>query len=154
MQNVPDCKDRRRHSKNGSDMRNLALMAGAALLPAPASAADIWQECQIEIVTFCDLAGCRNVEPTLKLYFGDYSDNAGKRHGYYYRCRRDGPCDRIEDPWIGQSDRYRAFVMREQGVVARIGADGKVTDVSTVGDTVLISRGSCWDAKPQDRKGR
>jgi hypothetical protein len=128
-------------------MSKLALII--AVLPVQASATDSWQECQIESVSFCDAEGCRLADPKLKLYFGDYADPAGKRKGYYYRCRRDGPCDMIEDPWIGQNERYRAFIMREQGIISRIGADGKVTDVSTVDDTVLISRGSCWDAEPQ-----
>ena len=121
-----------------------------AALPPPASAADSWQECQIENVTFCNAEGCKYVDPTLKLYFGDFADSAGRRRGYYYRCRRDGACDMIENPWIGSNDRYRAFVMREQGVIARIAADGKVTDVATVDDTVLISRGTCWEGKPPD----
>lgn len=132
----------------------LALWTTAlCLLASPAPAADSWQECQIENVTFCNAEGCKYVEPTLKLYFGDFTDSAGRRKSYYYRCRRDGACDRIENPWIGQNDRYRAFVMREQGVIARISAEGKVTDIATVDDTVLISRGTCWDAKPQEAGG-
>ena len=134
-------------------MRRLPLLIAVTLPAAPAPAADSWQECQIENVTFCNADGCRYVDPTLKLYFGDFTDSAGRRKSYYYRCRRGGSCDMIENPWIGQNDRYRAFVMREQGLIARIAPDGKVTDVATVDDTVLISRGSCWDAKPQKLSG-
>lgn len=131
-------------------MKGLALVVGVCLLAEPVRAADIWQECQIENVTVCTAQGCKYVEPTLKLYFGDFADSRGKRKSYYYRCRRDRDCDRIENPWIGENERYRAFVMPEQGVIARIAADGKVTDVATVDDTVLISRGSCWEAGPQN----
>jgi len=130
-------------------VRRLPLLIAVTLPAAPAPAADSWQECQIENVTFCNADGCRYVDPTLKLYFGDFADSRGKRKSYYYRCRRDRDCDRIENPWIGENERYRAFVMPEQGVIARIAADGKVTDVATVDDTVLISRGSCWEAGPQ-----
>lgn len=132
-------------------MKKLILVSGLALIPAQVSAADSWQECQIETVTYCNADGCQNVEPTLKLFFGDYSGPGGKPKGYYYRCRRDGPCDRIENPWIGEKDGYRAFVMREQGVISRIGPDNRVTDVSTLNDTVVISRGSCWDGEPQNK---
>lgn len=135
-------------------MRVCAPITAIALIASPASAENIWQECQIESATLCGPEGCRNVEPTLKLYLGDYADSKGRRRGYYYRCRRDGPCDRITDPWIGQNDKYRAFVERDRGVISRIGPGSKVTDVATLDDKVLISRGSCWAAKPQNgRKG-
>ena len=129
-------------------MRHVTLMAaGLALFAGQASAANLWQECQIETVTLCTPDECKNVEPTLKLYFGDFAARDGKRAGYYYRCRRDGPCDEIDDPWIGRNDRYRVFVIREAAVISRIDADGKVTDVATLDDHVLISRGTCWSAK-------
>ena len=128
------------------------IAAGAALIAGPAPAANSWQECQVEIATLCDLAGCRNVEPTLKLYLGDYADSKGRRKGYYYRCRRQGSCDRIEDPWIGQNAEYRAFIVDRAGVISRVGPDNKLTDVATLNDSVLISRGSCWNAKPQHPK--
>ncbi len=130
-------------------MNNLVLMAGLALVAGMPPGAGVWQECQVETATLCDLRGCRNVEPTLKLFFGDYSDAKGRPRGYYKRCRRGGSCDFIENPWIGENDNYRAFVVPERGVSARIGADGKVTDVATLNNDVLISRGSCWSAKPQ-----
>ena len=120
------------------------LMAGLALLAGKAPAPALWQECQIEPVTLCDPAGCTNVPPTLKLYFGDYSDSKGRAKAYYKRCRREGPCDVIENLWMGENDRYRAFVMPERGLIARIDPDGKVTDVATLDNNVLISRGSCW----------
>jgi plasmid stability protein len=126
----------------------LMLMAGMALLPFRASAADVWQECQIETSVLCDPQGCRSVEPTLKLYLGQYKDSAGKLRGYYYRCRRAGSCDMIENPWIGENERYLAFVARERGVISRIGPGGKLTDVATLDDNVLISRGTCWNAAP------
>ena len=135
-------------------MKSQILVMGFVLIAAPASGASSFQECQVESVTFCSPNGCSNVAPTLKLYFGDYADSAGKPKGYYYRCRRDGACDRIEDPWIGGDDKYRVFVMRGEGVISRLGRDGKVTDVATIGDNVLIARGSCWDAKPQGLNGK
>ena len=133
-------------------MKSLVFMAGLALMAGPASAANSWQECQIETVTLCGPEGCRNVQPTLKLYFGDYADLKGRPRGYYKRCRRGGPCDIIENPWIGQNGKYRAFVAPERGLIARVGADGKVTDVATLDNDVLISRGSCWSAKRQHIK--
>lgn len=129
-------------------MRTPMIMGALMLLQAHPAAADVWKECQIETATLCEPGGCRSVEPTLKLYFGDYADQDGKRSGYYYRCRRGGACDMIEDPWIGENDTYRAFVSRERGVISRIGPEGKVTDVATLNDTVLISRGTCWNAPP------
>jgi hypothetical protein len=129
------------------------LMIGMALQTGQPADADLWQECQIESATLCGPGGCRNVEPTLKLYFGDYSADHGKRAGYYYRCRRDAECDIIENPWIGEGGGYRAFVMREQGVISRIGPDGRITDVATIEDAVLISRGRCWNSdRPRIRK--
>ena len=88
-------------------------------------AADLWQECQIETVTFCSPEGCKDVEPTLKIFLGDYTAPDGKKGAYYYRCRRDGPCDRIEDPWIGYNSDYRVFVVREAGVISRVRQDGR-----------------------------
>jgi hypothetical protein len=125
------------------------LIGAMALVAGQASAADYWQECQIETVTLCSPDGCRNVEPTLKLYLGDYADSRGRRSGYYYRCRRPGPCDKIDNPWIGYNDHYRVFVVAGGGVISRVREDGKVTDVSTLNDNVLISRGSCWNSEPQ-----
>src|SRR5947208_1132107 len=84
-------------------MKKLMLTIVLPLIAARAAAADIWQECQIESATMCGHDGCRSVEPTLKLYFGDYRDPAGRSRGYYYRCRRNASCDRIEDPWIGEN---------------------------------------------------
>jgi len=121
-----------------------ALMAAVALLAGKPPAAAAWQECQVEAVTLCEPGGCRSVPPTLKLYFGDYADSKGRAKAYYKRCRREGPCDVIENPWMGANERYRAFVMPERGLIARIDADGKVTDVATLDSNVLISRGSCW----------
>lgn len=124
-----------------------------AVQAAQAGDADLWQECQIESATLCGPGGCTNVAPTLKLYLGDYRADDGHRAGYYYRCRRGGECDIIENPWIGEGGGYRAFVMREQGVISRIGPDSRITDVATIEDTVLISRGSCWNAdRPRIRK--
>jgi hypothetical protein len=126
-------------------MLEAALTTAAFQSPTPE---DFWQECQIETTTLCTPDGCTNVEPTLKLYFGDYKGSDGRQRGYYYRCRRDADCDRIEDPWIGENEKYRAFVARERGLISRIGPGGKVTDVATLDENVLISRGSCWDAPP------
>ncbi len=130
----------------------MTLLAVAPLVAAPVSAADLWQECQIETVTLCSPDGCKNVEPTLKIFLGDYTTSNGRPAGYYRRCRRAGPCDEIEDPWIGYNNDYRVFVVREGGVISRVRQDGKITDVSTLGDDVLISRGTCWNAEPQRSK--
>jgi hypothetical protein len=119
-------------------MKISVLLAGLTLLAGKASAAAVWQECQIESVTLCEAEGCMPVAPTLKLYFGDYADSKGRATAYYKRCRREGPCDVVENPWMGENDRYRAFVMPERGVIARIDADGKVTDVATLDNNVLI----------------
>jgi hypothetical protein len=135
-------------------VRYVTLIAALVLNTSTASAADFWQECQIEAVTLCTPDGCGSVEPTLRLYLGDFANSDGKRVGYYYRCRREGDCDKIEDPWIGHNDRYRVFVIREAAVVSRVDQDGKVTDVSTLDDHVLISRGTCWSAKPEWIEGQ
>lgn len=133
-------------------MRTLVLIAALALVPAAAPAADIWQECQIETVTLCTPDGCRNVEPTLKLFLGDFKDGQGKAAGYYYRCRREGSCDKIDNPWIGHNDKYRAFVVPEASIISRVDQDGKVMDISAIRDEVLISRGSCWATESQRDK--
>ena len=133
-------------------MKIFVLMIGLALTAGEAPAASLWQECQVETVTLCGAEGCRNVQPTLKLYFGDYADSKGRSRGYYKRCRRGGACDIIENPWIGANDKYRAFVAPERGLIARIGPDGKVTDVATLDNDVLISRGSCWRTRSQHPK--
>jgi hypothetical protein len=135
-------------------VRYVTLIAVLALNSGTASAGNFWQECQIEAATLCTPDGCTNVAPTLKLYLGDFANPQGKRAGYYYRCRREGACDKIEDPWIGHNDRYRVFVIREAAVLSRVDRDGKITDVSTLDDHVLISRGTCWSAKPQRIKGQ
>jgi len=127
-------------------MKTLFLMAGLAAQAGQAAGPNIAQECQIETVTLCDQAGCRGVEPTLKLYLGEYTSKDGRQAGYYYRCRRGEFCDVIENPWIGESGGYRAFVMRENGLISKIGPDNRVTDVATLEDRVLISRGRCWDS--------
>ena len=53
----------------------VALALQAAQAPAPG----LSQECQIETVTLCDQAGCRGVEPTLKLYLGEFTAEDGRR---------------------------------------------------------------------------
>lgn len=135
-------------------MRYVTIIAALALNSGAASAANFWQECQIESVTLCAPNGCRNVAPTLKLYLGDFATSQGKRAGYYYRCRREGACDKIEDPWIGRNARYRVFVIRQAAVISRVDPDGKITDVASLGDNVLISRGTCWNTRPQRHKGQ
>ena len=125
----------------------MLLIIAAALQVAGVPASDIWQECQIESATLCGAGGCKPVEPTLKLFLGDYAGSSGRRAGYYYRCRRGSLCDIIDDPWIGQSGGYRAFVLRDRGVITRVGPDNSLTDVATVEDIVLISRGRCWEGK-------
>ena len=127
----------------------LAILLHAAAIKDP----DIWQECQIESATLCGAGGCKPVAPTLKLFLGDYVGESGRRAGYYYRCRRGNLCDIVEDPWIGESGGYRAFIMRDRGVIARVGTDNNVTDVATIEDIVLISRGRCW-AAPRPRVER
>lgn len=129
-------------------MRMLILLASGVMIAGGASASNYWQECQIETATICDPQGCRNVQPTLKLYLGDYEDAKRRPKSYYYRCRRDGPCDEIRDPWVGENESYRAFVAPAHGVISRVGPDGKVTDVATLNDQVLISRGTCWSSEP------
>jgi len=80
----------------------LLIMTILALIPGAARAANIWQECQIETVTLCT------------------PDAKGKSAGYYYRCRRDSACDKIDHPWIGRNDKYRAFVVPEANVISRV----------------------------------
>jgi len=137
-------------------MKSIALAAVLFLQAAQPPAPAISQECQIETVTLCDQAGCRGVEPTLKLYLGEFTGEDGKQVGYYYRCRRGDYCDIIDNPWIAESGGYRAFVARERGVIAKIGPENRITDIATVEDRVLISRGRCWDApRPQvSREGK
>jgi len=126
------------------------LIIVAIAMQAGAIDTDIWQECQIESATLCGAGGCKPVPPTLKLFLGDYVGASGRRAGYYYRCRRGGVCDIIDDPWIGESGGYRAFVIRDRGVITRVGRDNSVTDVATIEDVVLISRGRCWNsARPR-----
>lgn len=129
-------------------MSKLIFLATVALIPGPAFADNFWQECQIETATICDQVGCRNVQPTIKLYLGDYTDAKGRPKGYYFRCRRDSSCDEIRAPWIGENENYRAFVAPERGLISRVAANGRVTDVATLNDEVLISRGTCWSSKP------
>lgn len=136
-----------------AEMIRSALLIAMALQSGQPADADLWQECQIESATICGPGGCKNVAPTLKLYLGDYKADDGRRAGYYYRCRRGAECDIIENPWIGEGGGFRAFVMREQGVIARIGPDSRITDVATIEDIVLISRGICWNAeRPRVRR--
>jgi hypothetical protein len=131
----------------------ILLVLATALQAAGVSNPDIWQECQIESATLCGAGGCKPVQTTLKLFLGDYLGASGGRAGYYYRCRRGSVCDIIDDPWIGESAGYRAFVLRDRGVIARVGPDNSVTDVATIEDIVLISRGRCWEA-PRPRVER
>lgn len=126
-------------------MKSAVLAAALALQASRPALGDVQVQCQIETATLCGVEGCRNVAPTLTLYLGDYVDANGARNGYYYRCRRGGGCDIIDNPWIGDSGSYRAFVAREQGVISKLGSNAKVTDVATLEDKVLISRGSCWN---------
>jgi hypothetical protein len=138
---------------DATEMIRLVLLIAVALQSGQSEGPDLWQECQIETATICGPGGCKSLVPTLKLYIGDYKADDGRRAGYYYRCRRGAECDIIENPWIGEGSGYRAFVMREQGVIARIGPDNRVTDVATIEDIVLISRGICWNAdRPRVRR--
>ena len=131
----------------------MSLVIAIALQAAGINDPDIWQECQIESATLCGAGGCKPVKPTLKLFLGDYVGESGRRAGYYYRCRRGSLCDIVDDPWIGESAGYRAFVMRDRGVITRVGPDNSVTDVATIEDIVLISRGRGWRSQ-RPRVGR
>lgn len=134
-------------------MKSLLLALGLALQTGGASTPDMSLECQVETVALCDQAGCRGVEPTLKLYLGEYTAEDGGRYGYYYRCRRGDSCDIIDNPWIGESGGYRAFVARERGLISKVGPENRLTDIATLEDRVLISRGRCWPApRPQVRR--
>jgi hypothetical protein len=125
----------------------LALLTLLALQTAPNSRPSTW-ECQSETATLCTPTSCEQVEPTIKLYMGEYDEKDGSRASYYLRCRRGGSCDRIDNPWVGESGDYRVFVAREQALISRIAPNDRFTDVATLEDRVLILRGSCWGAPP------
>ena len=79
-------------------MKSLVFMAGLALMAGRASAANLWQECQIETVTLCGPEGCRNVQPTLKLYFGDYAEFEGPTEGVLQTLPSWGPLRHNREP--------------------------------------------------------
>lgn len=79
----------------------------------------------------------------------DYLHDDGKRGGYYYRCRINGGCDIIEPFWVGYGrGGYRVWDAKEKGALSRLSPQDKITDIVTLKDVVLISRGMCWNAPP------
>jgi hypothetical protein len=110
---------------------------------------NIWRECTFDRAELCTASGCKATKPTLKVYLADYSDDPKPRGGYYYRCRIDGGCQIVEPFWVGYGAAgYRVWDAREKGALSRLSPDDKITDVVTLEDVVLISRGTCREAPP------
>ena len=59
---------------------------------------------------------------------------------------------------LARCDRYTAIVHRtgdflifslpERSVFAKLGSDGRITDVAGQGDSIFVSRGKCTDGAP------
>lgn len=123
----------------------LVLMLISMAIQTTPSQPDIWQECKFEKAELCEPSGCKEIEPTLKVYMANYVNDDGQRGGYYYRCLTKGGCTIIEPYWVGFGrGGYRVWEAREKGVSSRLSPDGEVTDIVTLEDVVLISRGKCW----------
>ena len=114
----------------------------AAAAQASAAEPNIWRACTVDSVTVCSPAGCSAGKPSTWLYLASY-ENEGKREAFYYHCSADQRnCDTYT-PVVHRSGAYLNFSLPQNGVISRLGPDDTVTDVATIMDTVLISRGKC-----------
>lgn len=120
----------------------MIIAALAVTTQASAAEPNIWRACTVDSVTICTPSGCSPGKPSTWLYLASY-EHEGKRETTYYRCNADrSDCDTYE-PAVHRSGAYLNFSLPENGVVSRLGPDDTVTDVATIMDTVLISRGKC-----------
>lgn len=129
-------------------LKRLAMI-GALVAAGEASASEpnVWRACTIESVTICTPAGCVDGQPKIWVYLASYEDE-GLRKAFYYRCGSDKrDCDTYT-PIVHRSGAYVTFSLPQNGVVSRLGPNDMVTDVATLMDTVLISRGKCVPEPP------
>lgn len=127
-----------------------AVAAALLTLAVPAQAAEdsgIWQACAIESVSVCTPAGCAARKPAISIYLSNYVARGVERAAYYRCAARFTACDKY-GAVVRRVGDLAVFSVPEQSVFAKLGANGRVTDVAAVGDTVFISRGRCTNAAP------
>lgn len=127
------------------------VLVAAALLSAPAplcaASGGIWKACSIDSVTVCAPSGCNARKPAISIFVSDYMDR-GTERGAYYRCGpRLAACDRYP-ALVRRTGQFIVFSLPEQSVFAKLGSDGRITDVAGQADSVFVSRGQCTDAAP------
>lgn len=128
-----------------------SCFAAAALLTAaaPALAADngIWKVCVIDSASKCTPARCTPVKPAISIFVSDYMDR-GTEHSAYYRCGlKLAGCDRYNAA-VYRAGEFIIFSLPQHSAFAKLGPDGRITDVAAVSDDVLISRGTCTTGAP------
>ena len=133
-------------------MRSLCLLIIAFFTPSVAIAqAGIWKKCSVANSTLCGPTSCTSDRKAdISLYLGSYDKN-GKPNGYYYRCKAalEGACDIIEDySFASEPQGYSAWSSKSHSSVTRMSGVGKMTDILSENEYVLISRGVCVDSAP------
>lgn len=127
-----------------------SILAIAALLSS-AGARDfdsgVWRACKIDSVSICTPAGCAPRKPTISIYVSDFLDH-GVERASYYRCGIGlTNCDRYS-PRVQRNGDFLVFTLAQESSFAKLGPDDRLTDVTAVKDTVIVSRGLCEAAAP------
>jgi hypothetical protein len=129
-------------------MRSVPFCTGLALsVSASAAEPNVWRACTIQSVNICSPQGCVAGSPAIWLYVASYTDK-GKQHSIYIRCNISRTSCTDYRPLVHRSGAFLNFTLPKNAVVSRLGPDDMLTDVATIMDTVLISRGTCANEPP------
>lgn len=122
-------------------MSKLLLLAALASSP---TASDLSVKCEMTSMVVCDATSCRSAPSVVTTYMGAFGKK--QKHRYYYRCVGNEPCDQYT-PLVTQSGQF-INVSLTNGAMAKIAPDMSVTDIATLGNTVIINRGICEGPYP------
>jgi hypothetical protein len=130
-------------------MRCLLILSAALAAPLtnPVAGTGIWKACTIDSVAQCAADGCSPRKPAISLFLSDYFDRGVERSAYYRCALQFSKCDRYRTI-VYQTGNFVIFSLPERSAFAKLGPDGRVTDVSAAGDVVFVSRGQCVDRAP------
>ena len=130
-------------------MRGLLILSAALAAPitSPVASTGISKACTIESVAQCGSNGCSPRRPEISIFLSDYFDRGVERSAYFRCALQLSRCDRYSTV-VYQTGDFVIFALPERSAFAKLGPDGRVTDVSAAGDVVFVSRGQCSDHAP------
>jgi hypothetical protein len=130
-------------------MRSVLIAAALLTAPAPACAmaSGIWKACSIDSVSVCAPAGCSTAKPAISIFVSNYVDHGSERSAYYRCGLKLTHCDRYS-AIVNRNGDFIVFSLPQHSLFAKLGGDGRITDVAGQADSIFVSRGKCTDAAP------